>query len=350
MNHVLPIIVMLVPALLCLAALVELSITLHRAKRLRDRYYSNNTTRVSGTCEYFTRKYRKQFRTVKRYAVKGTCECAYLGAGFFAFWARLGNGYEVAASNNEMDGVQGYSDAFTVCVYLDGGFIANLVEGTLDEQLRCASDRAFGAPTDDEILDAVKREYLEGVLDDIFPSGIVAFSDLHDYTDANMIAYELTTRRADVTGEKWVDFFYPIQDRFTAWLQTPEAEVAIGEVIAKKRLADRAAAVADDIQALIVLYSEEIHALESAGWQDVRPIRAGGTCTALQASKGQRHILATDGEHALVRGRDDPDDEESTGWCVSLYGADTDGEALADTDAPTLIQAVNRALAAAQQQ
>lgn len=117
-------------------------------------------------------------------------------------------------------------------------------------------------PTDEEILEAVKREFLNGVRDDVFPPGIGSFSDLHNYTDANMIADELTTRRCDVTGESWADFFYPIQDRFTAWLHTTEAEVAIHEVIATKA-AIPATAAADRARTLTTLYAEEIQSLKS---------------------------------------------------------------------------------------
>ncbi|WP_067665530.1 hypothetical protein [Nocardia miyunensis] len=143
MNHILPIVLLLVPALLCLAAIARLTVTVRRAKRLHERGSSHDSTVVTGKCEYFTSKYAKQFRLVRRYAVDRKCECVDLGAGYFAFWARLRNGYEIAASNNEMDGVMGGSDRFTVCVYRDGGFIVNIVEGTLDEQLRRASDGVF---------------------------------------------------------------------------------------------------------------------------------------------------------------------------------------------------------------
>ncbi|WP_280386466.1 hypothetical protein [Nocardia wallacei] len=90
-------------------------------------------------------RYTEQLQTVRRFAVTGECECVDLGGGYCAFWARLPNGYDIAVSNNEMDGVLGRSDRFTVCVYLDGEFIANLVDGTLDELLRRATDGAFDA-------------------------------------------------------------------------------------------------------------------------------------------------------------------------------------------------------------
>ncbi|MGX1778535.1 hypothetical protein ACWIGW_40965 [Nocardia brasiliensis] len=195
-------------------------------------------------------------------------------------------------------------------------------------------------PTDDQILEAVKREFLDGVRENIFPPDIRSFNDLHDYTDANMIADELTTRREDVTGENWADFFYPIQDRFTAWLHTTEAAMAINEVIATKA-AIPATVAADRTRTLAALYAEEIQALESAGWESVQPVGTGGGCTAIQAHKGQRYLLATDGDHALVRGRDD---EQSTGWLLALYDTDCDDEAIASAEAPTLMSALSRAL------
>ncbi|ATL69861.1 hypothetical protein CRH09_30510 [Nocardia terpenica] len=204
-------------------------------------------------CEYFTSRYSVQFRMVRRYAVTGTSECVCLGAGAYAFWARLPNGYDVAVSNNEMDGVPGGSDRFTVCVYLDGGFIANLPDGTLDEQLRRASDGEF------------------------------------------------------------------------------------------TKAAIPAAAAADRARTLTTLYTEEIQALESAGWESVHPVGTGGGCTAIQAHKGQRYLLATDGDHALVRGRDD---EQSTGWLLSLYDTHCADGAIASAEAPTLMSALTRALAA----
>ncbi|WP_280386464.1 hypothetical protein [Nocardia wallacei] len=197
-------------------------------------------------------------------------------------------------------------------------------------------------PTDEEILEAVKREFLDGVMDNVFPPGIASFSDLHDYTDANMIADELTTRRCNATGEIWTDLFSKIQERFTAWLHTTEAEAAIHEVIATKA-AIPAAATADRVPALSMLYAEEIQALESAGWESVHPVGTGGGCTAIEAHKGQRYLLATDGDHALVRGRDD---EQSTGWLLSLYDIHREGDAIAYAEAPTLMSALTRALAA----
>lgn len=220
MNHVEPIVLTVVPALLCIFALTQLTLTMRRAKRGRRSRHSHKPSTVVDRCEDFTSRYSVQFRMIRRYAVTGTCECVYLGAGAYAFWARLPNGYDVAVSNNEMDDVPGGSDRFTVCVYLDGGFIANLVDGTLDEQLRRASDGAF------------------------------------------------------------------------------------------TKAAIPASATSDRARTLTTLYAEEIQALESAGWESVHPVGTGGGCTAIQAHKGQRYLLATDGDHALVRGRDD---EQSTG-------------------------------------
>ncbi|QIS09888.1 hypothetical protein [Nocardia arthritidis] len=140
MNDAATIVLITIPALLCVLAIFQFTFTVRRAKQLRRSLHPHNPTEA---VEYFTSRYPEQFRTVGRYAVTGTCECVYLGADTYAFWARLPNGYDVAASNNEMDGVLGGSDRFTVCVYLDGGFIANLVDGTLDEQLRRASGGAF---------------------------------------------------------------------------------------------------------------------------------------------------------------------------------------------------------------
>jgi hypothetical protein len=77
---------------------------------------------------------------------------------------------------------------------------------------------ARDVPTDEEILDAVKREFLDGIRDSIFPCTVSSFDELQDFTDANMIANDLTTRRSEMTGEKWADFFPSIQDGFTAWL------------------------------------------------------------------------------------------------------------------------------------
>ncbi len=211
-------------------------------------------TRVmNDRCEHFISRYPDQFRTVRRYAVADTCECVYLGAGAYAFWARLPNRYDVAVSNNEMDGVPGGSDRFTVCVYLDGGFIANLVDGTLDDQLLRASAGAF------------------------------------------------------------------------------------------TKAAIPATAAADHTRTLTTLYAEEIQALESAGWESVHPVGTGDGCTAIEAHKGHRYLLATDGDHALVRGRDD---EQPTGWLVSLYDTQCDDEAIAYAEAYTLMSALARALAA----
>ncbi|MGX1778534.1 hypothetical protein ACWIGW_40960 [Nocardia brasiliensis] len=145
MNNVPPIVLMLVPVLLCILAGTRLVLTTRRPKRLRRSLHSRNPDLAVDKYEYFTSRYPEQFRTVGHYAVTNTSECVYLGASAYAFWARLPNGYDVAVSNNEMDGMPGESDRFTVCVYLDGGFITNLTEGTLDEQLRRASDAAFNA-------------------------------------------------------------------------------------------------------------------------------------------------------------------------------------------------------------
>lgn len=145
MNHVEPIVLIVVPALLCIFAFTQVTLTVRRTKRLRRSRHPHNPTAVVDRCGDFTSRYSVQSQIVKRYAVTGTCECVYLGADAYAFWGHLPNGYDVAVSNNEMDGVPGGSDRFTVCVYLDGGFIANLVDGTLDEQLRRASDGGFNA-------------------------------------------------------------------------------------------------------------------------------------------------------------------------------------------------------------
>jgi hypothetical protein len=91
----------------------------------------------------------------------------------------------------------------------------------------------FRNRSDAEILEAVKAEFLEGVLDGIFPPTVTSFNDLHDHTDANMIADELTSRRARITQQSWSEFFYPIEDKFTEWLATDEARKAIGEQVRK---------------------------------------------------------------------------------------------------------------------
>lgn len=86
--------------------------------------------------QYFAEKYADALDTVRKY--DKNAECVDLAAGYFAFWGKLANGYEVGVSNDDMDGV-GDSQIFTTCLYRDGEFITHLDDGSLTDQLDKAS-------------------------------------------------------------------------------------------------------------------------------------------------------------------------------------------------------------------
>ncbi|MGW0252383.1 hypothetical protein ACWDYH_37720 [Nocardia goodfellowii] len=90
------------------------------------------------TVDYLTTKYRAEIALLSRYATK-PAEIGSTGGGCSAIWARLPNGVKVAASNGEME----YTDDryWTVGIYHDdGGQLAYITAGTLDEQIVIAAN------------------------------------------------------------------------------------------------------------------------------------------------------------------------------------------------------------------
>lgn len=94
-------------------------------------------------------------------------------------------------------------------------------------------------------------------------------------------------------------------------------------------------------RAATLAYADELLYLETHGWSEAHPTGTGGGCTALEAKCRDMVLTATDGDHCLVRGREDG--EQSDGWLVTImhesYDEDLYGEGA------TLTEAVRSALA-----
>lgn len=82
---------------------------------------------------YYTDKYHRALVTVRQFAPDA--ECVDLGEGYFPFWGKLHNGYEVAVSNHDMEGIESACQDFCTGVYRDGKPVKNIVYGALAEQL-----------------------------------------------------------------------------------------------------------------------------------------------------------------------------------------------------------------------